>query len=89
VFSSSRVEEHKKKCREPITQARSQTMNTVGAAASSARAYMHVSLYTYTTHIYYVCISVKSAFVRTTKSTCYITRPIKLHKPSCIYTHFS
>jgi hypothetical protein len=54
-------------------KARSQTVNTVGVAASSAGAYMYIRLYTYLVlyctltvymyigHIYYVCISVKSA----------------------------
>ena len=39
-------------------------------------------------YIYYVYISVKSAFVRTTNQHCnYTTRSITLHKTSCIYTH--
>jgi hypothetical protein len=51
-------------------------MNTVGAAATIACAYMYISLYlyiiiycTYTVYIYYVCISVTSAFGMITKST--------------------
>ena len=51
-------------------------MNTAGAAASIAGAYMYISLYlyltiycTYTMYICYVCISVTSAFGVTTKST--------------------
>ena len=51
-----------------------QTMNTVGAAASIGSVYTYTHshtykmlCYTYTVHIYYVCISINSAFVRTTK----------------------
>ena len=57
-------------------RARSQTMNTVGAVASSAgayayrRVYTYIMLYyTYAVDTYYVCISVNGTFVRTTKST--------------------
>lgn len=55
-------------------QLRSQTMNTVGLAASIAGTYMHwrsytsiMLCYTYTrtVYIYYVCISVKGALTRT------------------------
>jgi hypothetical protein len=51
-------------------------MNTVGTAASSAAACRYISLYTYImlydtcmVYVYYVCISLKSAFVKATKST--------------------
>jgi hypothetical protein len=51
-------------------------MNTLGAVASNAGAYIYIHLYMYimlyykyAMYIYYVCVSVKSAFVRTTKST--------------------
>jgi len=54
----------------------SQTMSTVGAANSSAGAYMYIHLcmctvlyYTYTVYVYYVYITVKSAVVRTANST--------------------
>jgi hypothetical protein len=65
-------------------QARNQTMNTVGAAPSTAGASTYVRLYsyivlmlyyTYILHIYinYVRISVKSAFFRTTESKLVVT----------------
>jgi hypothetical protein len=58
-------------------QARSQTMNTVGAVAFSVGTiYMYTLLYIYiklhyrfTVYMSYICVRVKSSFVRTTKST--------------------
>ena len=56
------------------SQAPCQTMNTVLAAISSASAYTHIRVYNAlfyidTQHTYYVCKSVKNAFVKTIKST--------------------
>jgi uncharacterized membrane-anchored protein len=48
-----------------LHQAPSQAMTTVGAAAFIAGLYTYIMLY----YIYYVYISVKSTYARTTKST--------------------
>ena len=57
------------------TEACNQTVNTMGVAASSLGAYRYMRLfmyimlyYTHTVYTYYVCISVKSTFIRTRKS---------------------
>jgi hypothetical protein len=59
-----------------MSQTLSQTMNKVGAAASSAGSYMYIQVYTYIrlsctsnayVYLYYVSIIVKGAFVRATK----------------------
>jgi hypothetical protein len=45
-------------------------MNTVDAEACGAGAHTYIMLYyTHTVYIYYAYINVKSAFIRTTKST--------------------
>ena len=43
--------------------------------------------YAHIVYVHYVCISVKCAFVWTTKSTLYVMRSVKSHTISCIYTH--
>ena len=57
-------------------QDRSQTISTVGAANSSGGAYMYIRLCTYTmlyntynVYVFSVCITVKSAVVKTANSS--------------------
>lgn len=68
-------------------------MNTMGVAASSARAHTYIPLYTYimlcyTYIVYNVCIDLQSAFVRTTQLFNSIMHTVILLKTSCIYIHF-
>ena len=74
LFESNRNEHGRRVLFSNFCQAHSQTMNTVGAAASSAGAYMYLHKFIYciiliyTVYIYYVYVSIKCPFVRTISS---------------------
>jgi len=66
-------------------------MNTVGAATSNTNAYSYIYTciilhYTYIVYIYYVCISVKRAFVSIINQYFnYAMASVALHKSSCMH----